>query len=80
MLEITLISYEHDDNVRVCMVAQFFEPSCDVYVGSVFGNIVDKESADCAAIVPMENVGLVHELEDKLEVREINRATERKGR
>lgn len=40
------------------MVAQFLEPSCNVYVCCVFGDIVDKERTDRAAVITVKNKGL----------------------
>ena len=49
--QITLVSDKHNDNIGVGMVAQLLEPSCDVLVGLVLADIVDKESADGASVV-----------------------------
>jgi L-ascorbate metabolism protein UlaG (beta-lactamase superfamily) len=49
--QIALVSHQHDDNVCVGMVAELFQPACDVLVGLVLGDVVDKEGADCATVV-----------------------------
>ena len=40
MLEIALVADEHDHDVRVRMVTQLLEPSCDVYVCPMLRDIV----------------------------------------
>ena len=40
VLQIALVADEHDDDVRVRMVAQLLQPACDVDVGRVFGDII----------------------------------------
>jgi hypothetical protein len=54
MFQITLVSNKHNDNVGVCVVAQFFEPASDVDIGGVFGDIVYQECADGSAVVPIK--------------------------
>lgn len=49
--QIALVSHQHDDNVCVGMVAELFQPACDVLVGLVLGDVVDEEGADCATVV-----------------------------
>lgn len=51
MPQIALVSHQHDDNVRVGMVAKLFQPTGDVLIGLVLGDIVNEEGADCAAVV-----------------------------
>lgn len=55
MSQITLVTDEHDDNIRVRMVAQFLQPSGDVLVRLVLADIVDKQCADGTAIVGGSN-------------------------
>lgn len=55
MSQIALVSNEHDNNVGISVVAQFFEPSGDVLVGLVLADIVTKESADGATVVGRGN-------------------------
>lgn len=33
------------------MIAELFQPACDVLVGLVLGDVVDEEGADCATVV-----------------------------
>lgn len=49
--QIALVSHQHDDDVCVGMVAELFQPACDVLVGLVLGDVVDEEGADCATVV-----------------------------
>lgn len=49
--QIALVSNQHDDDVRVGMVAKLFQPARDVLVGLVLGDVVDEEGADRAAVV-----------------------------
>lgn len=51
MLQVALITYEHDDDVLVCVVSQLLEPAGDIFVGRVLGNVVDEKGTDCAAVV-----------------------------
>lgn len=51
MSQIALVSHQHDDNVCVGMIAELFQPACDVLVGLVLGDVVDEEGADCATVV-----------------------------
>lgn len=51
MAQITLVTDKHDDNVGVGVIAQLLEPSCNILVGLVLADIVDKEGADGTAVV-----------------------------
>ena len=51
MSQIALVSYQHDDDVRVGMVSQFLQPSCDVFVCLVLADIVDKQSPHGTSVV-----------------------------
>ena len=51
MLQIALVSNKHDDDVRICMIPQLLEPSRDVRVRGVFGDIVYEQSTNCASVV-----------------------------
>ena len=46
------MTYQHDNNVCVRVVAQFPQPALHVLVGQVLGDVVDQKSAHCATIVP----------------------------
>jgi hypothetical protein len=51
MSQIALVSYQHDDNVAICVVPQLLEPSTDVDVCRVLCNIVDQECSHRPSIV-----------------------------
>lgn len=51
MLQIRLVSDEHDDDARVCMVTQLLEPPLDTLVGLVLRNIVHQQRPHCAAVI-----------------------------
>lgn len=51
MPQIALVSYQHDDNVRVRMVPQLFQPPGHILVRLVLADIVDEQGADCPSIV-----------------------------
>lgn len=57
VLQITLVSNEHNDDIRVCVITQLLEPPGDVHVGGVLGDIVHEECADCSAVVSKGRVG-----------------------
>ena len=46
------MTYQHDNNVCVRVVAQFPQPALHVLVSQVLGDVVDQKSANCATIVP----------------------------
>ena len=49
--QIALVAHQHDNDVVVGMVPQFFQPPRDVLVRLVLANVVDKQGADSAAVV-----------------------------
>ena len=51
MPQITLVSDQHNDNVRVGMVAKLFQPPCHILVCLMFRNIVNQQGTDSAAVV-----------------------------
>lgn len=51
MLQVTLVAHEHNDDVRIGMVAEFLEPAGNVGVRRVLGDIIDQESAYRTAVV-----------------------------
>ena len=51
MLQIALVSDEHDDDIRVCVVAELLQPPRDVGVRLVFRDVVHEQRANCAAVV-----------------------------
>jgi hypothetical protein len=42
MSQIALVSYQHNDNVAICVIPQLLQPSADVDIGGVLGNVVDE--------------------------------------
>lgn len=51
VLQIAFISHQHDDNVLIRVISQLFEPSLDVFVGLVLGNVVYEQCANSASVV-----------------------------
>ena len=51
MFQIALVSDEHDHDVGIGVVTQFLQPPRNVDVGSMFGDIVNEKSTNCAAVV-----------------------------
>ena len=51
MPQIALVSYQHDDNVRVRVVPQLLQPPGHILVRLVLADIVDQESTDGSPIV-----------------------------
>ena len=51
VLEIALVTDEHDDDVRVCVVAELLEPARDVRVRLMLRDVVHEQGADRAAVV-----------------------------
>lgn len=51
MFQIALVTNEHDNDVRVGVVSEFLEPSSDVDVGGLLGNVVDQESSNRSSVV-----------------------------
>jgi len=53
--QITLVSNQHDDDIRISMVPQLLEPPCDILVSLVFADIVDKQSSHGTSVVGRRN-------------------------
>lgn len=51
MPQIALVSHQHDNDVRIGVISQFFKPSCDILVGLVLADIVDQQGADGSSVV-----------------------------
>jgi len=51
VLQVGLVADEHNDDVRVGVVAQLLEPAGDVDIGRMLCNVVDKQCAHCTTIV-----------------------------
>lgn len=51
VLQIALISHEHDDDVCVGMVLEFFQPALNVVKRVLLGDVVDEKGAHSTAVV-----------------------------
>ena len=51
MPQITLVSYQHDDDIRVRMIPQLLQPSGHVLVCLVLADVVDKQSSNSTSVV-----------------------------
>lgn len=51
MLQITLISHQHDDNVIVGVFTEFLEPALGVDKSLGFGDVVDEEGTDGTTVI-----------------------------
>lgn len=51
MLQITLVSHKHDDDVRVGVVPELLQPPRDVGVRRMLGDIVDQQRTHSTAVV-----------------------------
>ena len=51
MPQIALVPHQHDDDVRVGMVAELLQPPGHILVCLVLANVVDEQSSDGAAVV-----------------------------
>ena len=56
MLEIALVSDQHDHNVRIRMVTEFLQPAMHVLVCRMLGNVVDKERSHGTSVVAVLQV------------------------
>lgn len=51
MSQIALVSNQHNDDVRISMIPQLLQPSCDILVRLVLADIVDQQSSHGSPIV-----------------------------
>jgi hypothetical protein len=51
MPQIALVTDQHNDNVRVGVVAQLLQPSCDVLVCLVLADVINEQRSHRAAVV-----------------------------
>lgn len=51
VLQITLVTNQHNDDVRIGMVPQFLQPSRYIDIGCVFGDIVNQKGTDGTPVV-----------------------------
>ena len=49
---LTILCYQHYDDVGVCVVPQLPQPALDVLVGEVLRDVVHQQRSHCAAVVP----------------------------
>ena len=69
MLQIALVADEHDDDVRVRVVAELLQPPRDVDVRGVLRDVVHEERAHRAAVVPKRVVGRRRRANEKAGIR-----------
>ena len=50
-------TYQHYDNVSICMVPELSEPSLHILVGQVLGDVVDQQGTNCSPVVPAQKEG-----------------------
>lgn len=51
MTQIAFISYQHNDNVGIRMITEFFQPSRDIVISLMLADIVDKKSSHSTSII-----------------------------
>ena len=51
MPQITLVSNEHNHDIRVSVVAELLQPPGDVVIGLMLADIVNKQGADSTTVV-----------------------------
>ena len=51
MPQITLVSHQHNYNIRIGMISQLFQPSGDILVCLMLADIVNKEGTNCASVI-----------------------------
>ena len=51
MLQVALVSDQHDDDIGVSMVSQLFQPSSHVNICRMFGDIIYEQRSDRPTIV-----------------------------
>lgn len=56
MAQVTLVAYKHDDDVAVGVVSQLLQPALHILIGQVLSDVIDQESPNCPAVVPMAEV------------------------
>lgn len=53
--QIALISHKHDDNVRICVISELFQPPVNIIVGLMLADVVNKKGTDGTTIVGRGN-------------------------
>lgn len=51
MLEIALVTHQHNDDIRVGVVLELFEPALDVFESTLLRDVIDEQGANGTAIV-----------------------------
>ena len=51
MPQITLVSNQHNDNISVRVIPQFFQPSLHILICLMLADIINKQSTYCSTIV-----------------------------
>jgi hypothetical protein len=51
MPQIALVAHKHNHNIRIGMIAQLFQPACDVLICLVLRDVVDKQRAHSTTVV-----------------------------
>ena len=51
MLEIALVSDQHDHDIGIRMIPQLLQPSMDVLVGRMFRNVIDEKGAHSTSVI-----------------------------
>jgi hypothetical protein len=51
VLQIALVSNQHDDNVLVGVVSQFLEPPSNILISRVLGNVVNQKGTNSSSVV-----------------------------
>lgn len=51
MPQITFVSDQHNDDISISMIPQLLQPSCNVLIGLMLADVINKKSSDCAPVV-----------------------------
>lgn len=51
MTQITFVADEHYHNIRVSMISQLAQPSLDILIGKMLGDVIDEQCAHRTAII-----------------------------
>lgn len=50
--QVTFISHKHDYYMRISMVIQFLQPSLNVLICQVLGDVVNQQCTHCSSVIP----------------------------
>jgi hypothetical protein len=59
VLQVTLVSDEHDNDVRVRMIPKLLQPPHHIDIRRMFRNIVHQQGPDCTTVVSTEQLTLL---------------------